>query len=76
MKFKVGDRVKVVRKVSTGNCSWIGLEMNKYIGKVFTINSITLAGNFRFNGIQWTFPSESLTLYPSKGRQLLFDFME
>ena len=61
MKFKVGDKVKVVRKVVSDNCGWV-LEMDESIGKEFTIVRITDYGNYELDEAFWSFPPESLEL--------------
>lgn len=74
-KFKVGDKVKVAKKVDANNCSWLP-KMDEYIGQIFVINFITSYGNFGFKNVRWVFPPQSLVHYFSKGQQLLFSFME
>jgi len=63
MKFKVGDKVKVVKKVVADNCGWVS-SMDKCIGKEFTIARITGLGNCEFEETCWSFPPESLELVP------------
>ncbi len=63
MKFKVGDKVKVVRKYVADNCGWVS-SMDKSIGKEFTIGRITPLGNYEFEETCWSFPPESLELVP------------
>ncbi len=63
MKFKVGDKVKVVRKYVSDNCGWVS-SMDKSIGKEFIIERITGYGNYEFKETCWTFPPESLELVP------------
>ncbi len=63
MKFKVGDKVKVVRKYVADNCGWVS-SMDKCIGKEFTVERITHLGNYEFEETCWTFPPESLELVP------------
>ena len=63
MKFKVGDKVKDVRKYVADNCGWVS-SMDKCIGKEFTVERITPLGNYEFEETCWSFPPESLELVP------------
>ena len=63
MKFEVGDKVRVVKKVVADNCGWVS-SMDKCIGKEFTIARITGLGNCEFEETCWSFPPESLELVP------------
>lgn len=76
MKFKIGDKVKVVKKVSTNNCGWVSRQMDKYIGEIFIIDYITPQGNCKLKKIRWIFPPQSLNKCIAKNIQLLFDFMD
>ena len=79
MQFKVGDKVKVIRRSISGEVYW-NTYMDKAIGKTYTVLGISRNGNLRLN-------TESDThhnfLYPPEGvskkiknQQLLFKFME
>lgn len=82
MKFKVGDKVKVVRKSIRGQGQEVYWNhfMDKAIGKVYTVLEISGGGNLRLNTESDTFYNY---LYPPKGvekviiknQQLLFSFM-
>ena len=85
-KFKVGDKVKVLR-VSTKaehdlwGDSWVG-EMNKNVGKVVTIAYIYCGARqkeyeyckYRVEKTNFNYP-EFVLQNPTKGQQLLFNFM-
>jgi hypothetical protein len=93
-KFQVGEKVKVVKKVTswqfdsyngdglTGRGASWSEDMNKTIGKVFTIISIDTNIGYRLETDKSTqykynywYPVESLEEKNVKGRQLLFKFM-
>ena len=64
MKFKVGDKVKVVRKYEKYGLGW-NSEMSGCIGKDFTIKKVTGGGNYLLDSSDYIFPPESLELVPS-----------
>ena len=72
MTYKIGQRVKIVKKADTCKCSW-WYEMDKHIGKIFTIECVSPYGNYKWKDSMWWFPPESLKLVDS---QLVFSFME
>ena len=61
MKFKVGDKVRVVKKYEKDGCGWVR-DMDRFIGKEFTVERITGLGNYEFEETCWSFPPESLEL--------------
>jgi len=63
MKFKVGDKVKVVRKGDVNLSPWVK-DMNNYIGKEATVTRITEYENCYLDISGYIFPSESLELVP------------
>ena len=63
MKFKVGDKVKVVKKGDVSLSLWVK-DMNKFIGKEATVTRITEYENCYLNISSYIFPSESLELVP------------
>jgi len=82
-KFKIGDKVKVKRRATTGeqvayNCSWIDIDMDYYIGKVGKIDRLSGRGNCRitFDGntaiCDFYFQPPVLQLIDT---QLMFPFM-
>jgi len=82
MSFKVGDKVKVIRrsKHDCGEIFWNPL-MNKAIGKVYTILEITHVGNLRLSSkldttYDWLYPPKGVEKVITKNRQLLFNFMD
>lgn len=87
-KFKVGQNVRVVKKVliwklpNGGGCSWND-DMDITVGKVYKILEIIketgyklLTENNTYNNWNYWYPAESLACVNVKGKQLLFDFME
>ena len=86
-KFKVGDKVKVLRAPTEGEYdlwrdSWIP-DMNDAIGNEYTISTcITREKNineyiykYYFNGRSYCFPEFVLQKVNEVGKQLLFNFM-
>lgn len=68
MKFKVGDRVKVIRKVTQENGwgnSWCP-DMDYYIGKIYTIKTIDQYGVLLGDKWNYGFPFGSLELVEEK----------
>ena len=63
MKFKVGDKVRVVRKGDVNLSPWVK-DMNNYIGKEATVTRITEYENCYLDISSYIFPSESLELVP------------
>lgn len=63
MKFKVGDKVRVVKRYEKDGCGWVR-DMDRFIGKEFTVERITPLGNYEFEETCWSFPAESLELVP------------
>lgn len=61
--FKVGDRVKVVRKIDTDEwATWVD-DMDDCIGKVFTVSGFSIEKRPKLKEMQnWLFPVESLVL--------------
>ena len=68
MKFKVGDKVKVFKKVVIPGIGWNG-DMDNSIGKVALVKfvgarSIALSFSEEFKDLnQWNYPSECLSLF-------------
>ena len=80
MNFKVGDKVKVVKRAENKLLSWV-YSMNQTIGNTYIIMSIGSYGNVKGTykiqtetGI-WYYLPESLKKVSVKGEQLLFSFM-
>ena len=86
-KFKVGQRVRVVKKISSwrlpGNASttWVD-DMDKTIGKTYKIKSIKREVGYElctkkdtYYEHNYWYPMESLCGINIKGEQLLFNFM-
>ena len=79
--FKVGDKVKVMRRSTSDEVYW-GYPMDKSIGKVYTILCITSSKNLLLNTnidsnlrYDFYFPPKGVKAY-RKNQQLLFSFME
>lgn len=80
MRFKVGDRVKVIRRSISGEIFWNHL-MNKAIGKTYMILEISHSGNLRLNTEldthhNYLYPPLGVDKITIKNQQLLFEFME
>lgn len=84
MKYEIGDRVKVVRKVEKIGFYWNPL-MDGTIGKVYTVLCITHKREYRLDTkikvgdegeYNFIYLSESLEPEAVKGQQLEFDFMK
>lgn len=78
MSFKIGDKVKVVKKFTQTNPIYWDSLMDNSVGKVFTVVENGVGGGLYVNEIVeldngWLYPIESLQL-ANKG-QLLFSFM-
>ena len=78
--FKVGDKVKVMRRSIEGEIYWNPL-MNKAIGKVYTILEFSYLGDVRLNTkldthYNFLYPPKGISKVKIKGQQLLFNFME
>lgn len=84
-KFKVGQKVRVVRKTKTwefpdgGGCDWNSDYMNQTIGKIYRIVEVNKKVGYRLEtyfeiGSDYFYPVDSLA--GVKGEQLLFSFME
>jgi len=77
-KFKVGQKVKVIRKIKYWNgVSWNSGQMDNTIGKVYTIVQVDEKYGYQLqthNIYGYWYPLESLSYV--KGEQLLFSFME
>lgn len=69
--FKIGDRVKVVKKVEYGEegskCYWVE-EMDSYIGHEFVVDGIDKFG-LELKDVLWTFPPASLSLVTTSNKQ-------
>jgi len=92
MKFKKGDRVRVVRKLTKSTLSirasiyslYWNPNMDATIGKVYTIVGVTYLGRYTLNtkiwydGFQYNFCylAESLEPEIAIGQQLEFKFMK
>ncbi len=86
-KFKVGQKVKVVKEVVSweltngGGAGWeLSGRMDKSIGRVYEIIEIDMGLSYKLSTrdeLEWNYwyPAESLEAVNIKGRQLLFDFM-
>ena len=91
-KFKVGQRVKVVKKIESwrfnnfsggyggGGADWVS-GMDKTIGKVFKIINIDTDIGYRLGTKKFTYSPYNYwypieSLQVSVGEQLLFNFME
>ena len=83
MKFKVGDKVKVIKKVEDWKmCSWNNIYMDGTIGRVYKIILVredigdykleTKIEGKRCDDYNFYYPQESLQ---SVNEQLLFKFM-
>ncbi len=79
MGFKVGDKVRVIRKSIAGEIFWNSL-MNKAIGKTYTVLEISHRGNLRLDteldtSYNYLYPPLGVDKISTKNQQLLFDFM-
>lgn len=78
-KFKVGQKVKVVKFIDCWDgMSWVS-GMNNTIGKVYKIKRVDFSSGYQLwtdyeLGDNYWYPEESLASLV--GEQLLFDFME
>lgn len=84
MKYEIGDRVKVVRKVEKTGFYWNPL-MDGTLGKVYTVLYITYTRKYRLDTkikvgdegeYNFIYLPESLEPAIVKGQQLEFDFMK
>lgn len=85
-KFKVGQKVKVIRKATHWiyggtSVSWNSEAMDKTIGKIYKIDFIDKSAGYRLStgvelGFDYYYPVESLASVKVKGKQLLFNFMK
>ena len=91
-KYKVGQEVRVVKKIDTWHYNGHGMgwntngQMDGTIGKVYTIMEIDKGCGYKLNTqviieyshMKWDFwyPDEALKLKTVKGEQYLFDFMK
>ncbi len=79
MKFKVGDKVRVIRKSIGSEIFW-NSTMNKTIGKVYTVLEITSMKNLILDtekdiSLHFAYPPKGVEKVVIKNQQLLFDFM-
>lgn len=79
VKFKVGDKVRVICKAYDEGLSWQS-KMDLTIGKVYNILYINLRGSCQLDtgkdaGSNWHYLPISLRKESIKGQQLVFDFM-
>ncbi len=79
-RFKVGDRVKVIKKFSLGRFRWQP-SMDRTIGKVYTILYISKLKTYYLDvskdiGMNWYYIFESLEPEMVIGQQLEFEFMK
>ena len=72
MKFNNGDKVKVIKSISTGRCAWVSHAMDEFVVKTVTITGTSDYGNYFVKETEWVFPLQSLSL---SRKQTLFDFM-
>lgn len=81
MKYKIGDRVRVVRKVLREEFYW-NPRMNDTVGKVYTILYISYKGWYQLKtetvrqSHNFFYLPESLEPIAAIGQQLEFDFMK
>ena len=87
-KFKVGQKVRVVKKVLVwklpdgGGTGWNPHYMDKTIGNVYEIREIRKRTGYQLGTgegglpMNYWYPVESLVLERVKGEQLLFSFMK
>ena len=86
-KFKVGQKVRIIKKVSTwilpggGGTKWSSRYMDGTIGKVYEIRRIDRGIGYQLGtgiegGMNYWYPVESLAPERVKGEQLLFSFMK
>lgn len=84
-KFRVGQKVRVVKKVAAwklpgGGTTWNSRFMDRSVGRVYKIVEIHKGTGYRLetrkelNYAFW-YPVESLEEINVKGKQLLFNFM-
>jgi len=81
MIFKVGDKVKVVRRSIEGKEIYWNHFMDKALGKVYTVLEITRNGNLRLSTeldthYDYLYPPKGVEKVIPKNQQLLFDFMK
>lgn len=80
MKFKIGDRVKVIRKSVQGEIFWSYL-MNKTIGKIYTVLEVNpRTGNLNLNteldtGDNFWYSPKGVDKISTKNQQRVFEFM-
>lgn len=84
-KFKVGDKVKVLRASTNSEerlwCDcWCSPDMDGMIGKEYAIGHVRLYGNYEYPSYDlqdgWRLPEFVLQSDIKVGQQLIFEFME
>lgn len=73
MKFKIGDKVKVIRRSKPGEVHW-AYAMNKSIGKTRRVLKVLGNGNLLLDD-GYFYPKEGVQKLNVKNQQLLFNFM-
>ena len=78
-KFKVGDKVKVIRRSIQDEVYWAS-SMDKTIGGTYIVLGISKRGNLLLDtstviGYDYHYPNKGVCKITTKGEQLLFDFM-
>ena len=87
MKYKVGDKVKVIGRTfgsDSYKAPYWAFQMTETIGRVYTIIDIGHIYNYHLNtkvvdktAIEnWYYHADSLELYIEVGKQLEFEFMK
>ena len=74
-KFKIGDKVAVVKRATEDWFYWNVDYMDDTIGKSGTISKISTRGSYKIDELGWWYLEESLRLCEQDNNQLLFPFM-
>lgn len=81
MEYKVGDKVKVMRRSIVGKEIYWNPLMDKALGKVYIVLEVSRTGNLRLSteldtDYNYFYPPKGVEKVIIKNEQLLFDFMQ
>ena len=76
MKFKKGDKVRVIGPVACANNVYWPLKMYKTINKIYKVIEVYHNNNRYFLSSGYFYPNVSIEPAIKVGQQLLFPFME
>ena len=75
MKFKIGDKVRVIGPVACKNNVYWSLKMYKTINKIYKVTGVQYNNRY-FLSSGYFYPNVSIEPAIKVGQQLLFPFME